>query len=70
MLLGPARPAAEGGGFEAFPFYKLAGLSDEPSRATNKRAGAILRQLGLSEDKVTPNPLNPFLYTQSLNPEP
>ena len=25
-------PAAEGGGFGAFPFYKLARLSDEPSR--------------------------------------
>ena len=32
VLLGAARPAAEGGGFRAFPFYKLAGLSEEPSR--------------------------------------
>ena len=32
-------PAAEGGGFEAFPFYKLALLSDEPSRLTNAFAG-------------------------------
>ncbi|KAJ1473991.1 hypothetical protein T484DRAFT_1912139, partial [Baffinella frigidus] len=52
VLIGPARPAAEGGGFETFPFYKLARLSDEPSRATNARAGEILRQLGLDEDKV------------------
>ncbi|KAJ1467763.1 hypothetical protein T484DRAFT_1857729, partial [Baffinella frigidus] len=40
-------PAAEGGGFGPFPFYKLARLSDEPSRATNARAGGILQQLGL-----------------------
>ncbi|KAJ1474238.1 hypothetical protein T484DRAFT_1833138, partial [Baffinella frigidus] len=46
------RTAAEGGGFGAFPFHKLAGLSDEPSRATNAQAGAILRHLGLSEVKV------------------
>jgi hypothetical protein len=52
VLLGPARPAAKGGGFAAFPFHKLAGLSDKPSRATNARAGAILRQLGLSEAQV------------------
>ena len=52
MLIGPARHAAEGGGFGAFPFHKLAGLSDEPSLATNARAGAILTQLGMSEDKV------------------
>ena len=45
-------PAAGGGGFETFPFYKLARLSDEPSRATSVQAGEILRQLGLSEDKV------------------
>jgi hypothetical protein len=32
VLLGPARTAAEGGGFGPFPFHKLAGLSDEPSR--------------------------------------
>ena len=32
VLIGPARPAVEGGGFAAFPFHKLAGLSDEPSR--------------------------------------
>ena len=49
MLVGPA---AEGGGFEPFPSYKLARLSDEPSQATNAQAGEILRQLGLSEDKV------------------
>ena len=52
VLVGQARPAAEGGGFEAFPFYKLARLSDEPSLATNARAGQILRQLGLGEVKV------------------
>ena len=49
MLVGQA---AEGGGFETFPFYKLARLSDEPSQATNAQAGEILRQLGLSEDKL------------------
>jgi len=32
-------PAAEGGGFETFPSYKLARLSDEPSQATNAQAG-------------------------------
>jgi len=32
-------PAAEGGGFETFPFHKLARLSDAPSKATNARAG-------------------------------
>ena len=32
VLIGPARTAAEGGGFAAFPFHKLAGLSDEPSK--------------------------------------
>ena len=42
----------QGGGFAAFPFHRLAGLSDQPSKATNARAGAILRQLGLREDKV------------------
>ncbi|KAJ1471840.1 hypothetical protein T484DRAFT_3485030 [Baffinella frigidus] len=52
LMIGPARTAAEGGGFGSFPFHKLAVLSDEPSRATNAQAGAILRQLGLSEDKV------------------
>ena len=52
VLIGPARTAAEGGGFAAFPFHKLAGLSDEPSKATNARAGAILKQLGLSEDRL------------------
>jgi len=44
--------AAEGGGFEVFPFYKLARLSDAPSKLTNAKAAAILRQLGLGEDKV------------------
>jgi hypothetical protein len=52
VLIGPARTAAEGGGFAAFPFHKLAGLSNEPSKATNARAVAILRKLGLSEDKL------------------
>jgi len=42
VLIGPARTAAEGGGFGAFPFYKLAGLSDEPSKATNARAGVCV----------------------------
>ena len=49
MLVGPA---AEGGGFATFPFYKLARLSDEPSAMTGERAADILRRLGLSEDKV------------------
>ncbi|KAJ1487096.1 hypothetical protein T484DRAFT_1787681 [Baffinella frigidus] len=52
VLIGHPRPAAEGGGFGSFPFYKLARLSDEPSRATNERAGVVLRQLGLGEDSV------------------
>ena len=52
VLIGPARTVAEGGGFAAFPFHKLKGLSDEPSKATNAQAGAILKQLGLSEDKL------------------
>ncbi|KAJ1479745.1 hypothetical protein T484DRAFT_2022949, partial [Baffinella frigidus] len=45
-------PAAQGGGFSTFRYYKLARLSDEPSAATNARAAMILRQLGLGEDKV------------------
>ena len=52
VLIGAARPATEGGGFAAFPFYRLAGLSESPSEATNARAAAILRQLGVREDKV------------------
>jgi len=52
VLVGPERPAKEGGGFEVFPFYKLYRLSDEPSKATNARAGQILRHLGLGEGKV------------------
>jgi len=34
VLVGPARPEAEGGGFREFPFSKLAGLSDAPSKYT------------------------------------
>ncbi|KAJ1473644.1 hypothetical protein T484DRAFT_1835300, partial [Baffinella frigidus] len=45
-------PAAEGGGFGTFPYYKLARLSDAPSKATNAQAAVILRQLGLGEEKV------------------
>ena len=45
-------PAAEGGGFGTFPFYKLARLTEEPSKATNASAAAILRKLGLGEDKL------------------
>ena len=52
VLIGAARPATEGGGFAAFPFYRLAGLSESPSEATNARAASILRQLGVREDKV------------------
>ncbi|KAJ1477991.1 hypothetical protein T484DRAFT_1819104, partial [Baffinella frigidus] len=52
VLVGQAWNSADGGGFEAFPFYKLARLSDEPSMATNALAGQILRQQGLSEVKV------------------
>ena len=44
--------AVEGGGFGPFPFYKLPRLSDAPSKATNALAAAILRQLGLGEDKL------------------
>ncbi|KAJ1479290.1 hypothetical protein T484DRAFT_2881444 [Baffinella frigidus] len=44
VMLGPA---TDGGGFGTFPFHKLTRLSDEPSRATNARAAAILQQLGL-----------------------
>ncbi|KAJ1474812.1 hypothetical protein T484DRAFT_1830917 [Baffinella frigidus] len=44
VLIGPAHFSEDGGGFKT--------LSHEPSMATNARAGAILRQLGLSEDKV------------------
>ena len=40
VLLGPARPAAKGGGFAAFPFHKLARLSDEPSRCISCRTCA------------------------------
>ncbi|KAJ1491967.1 hypothetical protein T484DRAFT_1772740, partial [Baffinella frigidus] len=43
LLIGTARPSAEGGGFRTFPFYKLARLSAEPSEATNARAASILR---------------------------
>ena len=52
VLIGAARPATEGGGFAAFPFYRLAGLSESPSKETNARAAAILRRLGVREDKV------------------
>jgi hypothetical protein len=31
---------------------RLAGLSESPSEKTNARAAAILRQLGVREDKV------------------
>jgi hypothetical protein len=59
-------PALEGGGFGAFPFHKLARLSDAPSTMTNALAATILRQLGLGYH--TPQPLNPEPWT--LNPKP
>jgi len=53
VLVGQARPAAEGGGFGEFPFYKLARLSDAPSAQTNARAGPPSTLQGLLEIKDT-----------------
>ena len=62
MLVGPARPSVEGGGFRTFPFSKLARLSDAPSTATNARAGKP------STPNPTPYTLRPTSYTPHPSP--
>ena len=74
VLIGPARPAAEGGGFKAFPFHKLAELSDEPSRHTLHPTPFTIHPTPYTLHP-TPYALHPTPYTlhstpYSLHPAP